>query len=159
MLAKRSRQELLDAVSDRIRESSTLAVFFHTAIAERFGLGATDTKALYLLSSRGPLTAGQIAKYTGLTTASVTSLIDRLESNGFVRRVRDAKDRRRVIVVPDESRLSKVAQTFGSMQKSFAPLLNKYSDEQLATIADFLGQFVQHSKGVIANMTQQGKND
>src|SRR6266496_4020277 len=58
----------------------------HTIIAERVGLGATETKTLFILSSQGALTAGEIAQYTGLTTSSVTSLIDRLESKGFVKR-------------------------------------------------------------------------
>jgi DNA-binding MarR family transcriptional regulator len=156
-MPQRSRQELLQAVNEAIHESSTLAVFFHTAIAAQLGLGATDTKALFLLSSRGPLTAGEIAQHTGLTTASVTSLIDRLESSGFARRVRDTNDRRRVIVESNETRLSELTQMFGSVQETFAPLLEDYSDEQLATIANFLTRFVQHSQEMIATLAQKGK--
>src|SRR5690606_3398227 len=59
---------------------------------------STDVKTLDVLLRLGPLTAGQVAQHTGLATASVTSLIDRLERRGYVERVRDAGDRRRVYV-------------------------------------------------------------
>jgi DNA-binding MarR family transcriptional regulator len=152
---QRSRKELLEAVLQASRENSTIAVFFHTSIAERVGLGATETKTLYLLSSQGVLTAGEIAQRTGLTTSSVTSLIDRLESKGFVQRVRDTQDRRRVIVERNEQRLAELNQVFHSLEEHFADFLETYSDEQLATIADFLTRAAQRSQGFLA--TLQGK--
>jgi DNA-binding MarR family transcriptional regulator len=89
------------------------------SLTERVGLGATETKTLFILSSQGALTAGEIAQFTGLTTSSVTSLIDRLESKGFVKRVRDTHDRRRVIVERNEERLSDLDQVFHSLQEKF----------------------------------------
>jgi len=44
------------------------------------------------------LTAGRLAELTGLTTGAPIGVVDRLERAGFVRRERDASDRRRVIV-------------------------------------------------------------
>jgi DNA-binding MarR family transcriptional regulator len=147
-----SRQQLIDAVVEATRENSTLAVFFHAAIAERVGLGATDEKTLLILSDHGPLTAGEIAQQTGLTTASVTSLIDRLESKGFVRRVRDTQDRRRVIVELVPERMAEFGRLFGPVQDDFAALLASYSDDQLATIADFLTRTGQNSRALMRKM-------
>jgi DNA-binding MarR family transcriptional regulator len=49
------------------------------------------------------MTAGQLAAAVRLTTGAVTDVLDRLEAAGVVRRIRDTKDRRRVIVeVTDE---------------------------------------------------------
>ena len=51
-----------------------------------------------------PATAGWLGAQLGLTSASTTSLIDRLEAAGHVRRVRTARDRRKVEVqVTDEA--------------------------------------------------------
>ena len=44
------------------------------------------------------MTAGRLAELAGLTTAAVTSVLDRLERAGYARRVRDQEDRRQVIV-------------------------------------------------------------
>jgi DNA-binding MarR family transcriptional regulator len=149
------RECLIATVLQASRESSTLAVFFHTKMAERVGLGATEGKTLGLLGLLGPLTAGEIASHTGLTTPSVTGLLDRLESKGMVRRVRDPHDRRRVIVEPDQERLAERDQLFFSVQEGFRELLDIYSDEQLATIADFLTRSAQRSQEFMAS--QLGK--
>ena len=65
-----NREQLLNTVIQASRENSTIAVFFHTAIAEQVGLGATDEKTLFILQRYGSLTAGEIAQHTSLTTAS-----------------------------------------------------------------------------------------
>jgi DNA-binding MarR family transcriptional regulator len=153
MSSHRSRREgLIEAVLAASRESSTLAVFFHASIAARVGLGATEEKTLALLDQLGPLTAGEIASHTGLTTPSVTSLLDRLESKGMVQRVRDSHDRRRVIVQPNQQRLAELDQLFYSLQEAFRELLEIYSDEQLATIADFLTRAAHRSQEFMAKL-------
>ncbi|HVU68632.1 MAG TPA: MarR family transcriptional regulator [Ktedonobacteraceae bacterium] len=144
------REHLIKIVLQASRESSTLAVFFHTRMAEQVGLGATEEKTLALLGKRGPLTAGEIAAHTGLTTPSVTSLLDRLENKGMVRRVRDPHDRRRVIVEPNQERLAELERLFSSVQEGFREVLDLYSDEQLATIADFLTRSAQRSQEFMA---------
>ncbi len=53
------------------------------AAADRIGINATDLNCLNLLSFSGQMTAGQLAKATGLTTASITGVIDRLEEAGL----------------------------------------------------------------------------
>lgn len=136
-------------------ESSALAILFHAALAETIGIGASEEETLYLLGSQGPLTAGEISRQTGLTTASVTSLIDRLEKKGFVYRMRDVQDRRRVIVQADEERLAEFNQQFTMLTRSFEALLGDYTDEQLATIADFLSRTVDRSRQAIAGLEQR----
>ena len=149
------RESLIEAVLQASRESSTLAVFFHASMAERVGLGATEEKTLALLSQLGPLTAGEIASHTGLTTPSVTGLLDRLEDKGMVRRVRDTHDRRRVIVEPIQERLEELDQVFSSLQETFRELLEIYSDEQLAIIADFLTRAARRSQEFIASQPRR----
>jgi DNA-binding MarR family transcriptional regulator len=151
-----TRQQRIETLTRAIYENSTLAVFFHSAVAEQIGLGATEEKTLLLLSN-GPLSAGEIAQHTGLTTPSVTSLIDRLERKGFVRRVRDLNDRRRVIVEVDEARLAALTEVFTSLQGTFHDLLTPYSDEQLVTITDFLRRASQRSQEAIARLRQKAE--
>jgi DNA-binding MarR family transcriptional regulator len=156
IMTNTNREALLEAVTQAIYASSTAAVFFHTAIAEQIGLGSTEEKTLLLLSGSGSFTAGGIARHTGLTTASVTDLIDRLERKGFVRRVRDTKDRRRVIVEPDRTKLAELAAVFSSFQGAFTDLLDTYSDEQLITIADYLNRAARYSREAIMKLGHTG---
>lgn len=144
------RDRLMEAVLKASGESSSMSVFFHSAIAEHVGIGATEEKALFLLSRYGPLTVGEIAHHTGLTMPSITSLVDRLEARGFVLRIRDTQDRRRVIVQRNEERLAELTQMFLSLQESFKDFLTVYNNSQLETIADFLTRASRRSQEFIA---------
>ena len=84
-----------------MREISTVTILFHQAIADRLGMNVTDHKCAGILARSGPITAGELARRTGLTTGAITGVIDRLEQAGFARRARDPGDRRRVIIEPD----------------------------------------------------------
>ena len=96
----RSRAQILEEVRQASRAWSTATVVMHAALAARLGLHATDHKAVDVLLQAGPLTAGDLADRMGLTSSAITTMVDRLERHGLVRRDRDAEDRRRVIVRP-----------------------------------------------------------
>jgi DNA-binding MarR family transcriptional regulator len=133
-----SRREILEELARVGREHSDATVLFHASIASLLNLHATDYKVLGILERSGPLSAGEIARRSGLATASVTNLIDRLEQKGFVRRVADPTDRRRVMVEAIADRLTGARSLFASARRSLAQLYDRYSDRDLAIIADFL---------------------
>jgi len=126
------------ALLDAGRDYSTAAIMLHGAVADRLGLGVTDLKALDLLQRLGSLTAGEVAAHTGLATASVTSLIDRLEKKRLVRRARDRRDRRRVVVCLTPKMEETIAPLFASLSERMLSRFRAYSAEQLAMIAEFL---------------------
>ncbi|MBE9168079.1 MarR family transcriptional regulator [Pleurocapsales cyanobacterium LEGE 06147] len=110
---------------------------FHSAIAEQIGLSATDHKALDILMKTGPITAGELAELTGLTTGAITGVIDRLEKTGFVRRERVPSDRRRVIIQLLQDRAEReIAPLFDSLSRAMTELYSRYSDKELAVILD-----------------------
>lgn len=122
------------------REYSTAAVMLHAGIAGRFGLSPTDLKTLDLLQRVGPLAAGEIAAETGLATASVTSLIDRLERKRLVRRGRDRMDRRRVVVQLTHKLEESIAPLFAALGRRMLARCRTYDDDQIAILRDFLSR-------------------
>src|SRR5918997_6772224 len=84
---------IVDLIGSRL---STTTVLFHSAVADRLGVSATDVKCYTILRQTGPLTAGELAERVSLTTGAITGVIDRLERAGLVRRAADPHDRRRV---------------------------------------------------------------
>ncbi|MEV3980647.1 MarR family transcriptional regulator [Nonomuraea sp. NPDC049758] len=129
---------MLDELVEAGRESSNAAVMYHSAMGERLGLGVTEEKTLDLLQRLGPLTAGELSQHTGLAPASVSGLIDRLEAKWLVRRVRDTKDRRRVIVEINWERLAGFGELFEPFVAAMSGLYGRYTDDELALIVDFL---------------------
>ncbi|HET6499498.1 MAG TPA: MarR family transcriptional regulator [Amycolatopsis sp.] len=134
----------LERFSDLGREMSTLAVLRHARIAERLGLSGTDHKALDLASrAEGPLTAGRIARLTGLSTGAVTGVIDRLERAGFVRRVRDTEDRRKVLVEILPVDEEKYAPLFASALIATEKVLERFSPRERASIERYQRELVE----------------
>jgi DNA-binding MarR family transcriptional regulator len=135
-----SRAKILERLARVGRENSDATVIFHATMARTLGLHPTDYKTVGLLERLGPMSAGEIAERTGLASASVTNLLDRLEAKGFVRRVRDAADRRRVVIEIVASRLAGRRRRFASARRSLADLFDTYSANELSVIADFLSR-------------------
>jgi DNA-binding MarR family transcriptional regulator len=71
---------------------------FDEAVARCLGVNRTDLRCLDLLSSHQPMTAGALARAAGLSSGAITFVLDRLEQAGFVRRHRDPRDRRKVVI-------------------------------------------------------------
>ena len=147
-----AKAELIEKLIPAIYMNSTAAVFFHTAMAEQIGLGATEEKTLFMLSEKGYLTAGEIARKTGLKTSSVTSLIDRLENKGFVRRIHDKQDRRSVIVELDREKFVELTHVFNNLGDTFSTLLDGFSEGQLETIYQFLTRATEYTNKVLADL-------
>ncbi len=147
------RAQVIEALNRAGREHSTATVLFHSAIAERFGLSPTDSKTLEVLERLGPLTAGQLVEHTGLASASVTALIDRLEQKGFVRRVRDPADRRRVIVELVPEGVAQLAEAFVPFTRSLDELWAPYTVEQLELLRDL---FVRSTERLRAETARLG---
>lgn len=125
---------------------------FHQVAAARYGLGITDMKALGALLQEGPMTAGQIAKRLSLTTGAVTNVIDRLERQDFVRRMPDAKDRRKVIVAVNHEKLASGANVYLSIGGAFQRLHETYSTEQLEFLVRFYEASIELTKQEIAKL-------
>jgi len=123
------------------RDLSEQMARYHGAIAERLGLSVADHKALDLVCTAGPMTAGQLAELTNLTTGAVTGLVDRLEQAGVVRRERDPQDRRRVIIQSSSDVLSLMA-IFESLTRALGEVCSEYTDQELTTILDFVERTV-----------------
>jgi len=113
-------------------------VLHNTDVAQRAGLGASDSQFLTLLNLNGPLTPGRLAELSGLTTGTVTGVIDRLEKGGYVRRERDAGDRRKVLVTPRPEQMAKMQESYRGYGDHTDRVLAARSPDELRVIAAFL---------------------
>jgi DNA-binding MarR family transcriptional regulator len=121
------------------REMSTTIVLFHSRVAERMGLSGTDHKCLELVIQAGhPITAGRVAQLSGLSTGAVTGVIDRLERHGFVRRVRDPHDRRKVLVELADFDEARYAHLFEGVVALTERVLSRFTPEEWDVIERYL---------------------
>jgi DNA-binding MarR family transcriptional regulator len=148
------RAELLRELEAAGRAQSAATVMFHSVLAAKRGLSATEEKALDLLDRFGPLTAGELARRAGLAPASVTGLVDRLERKGFARRVPHPRDGRSVLVEVDHERvMASLGPLFADWFRSLDELWAGYSDEQLELILHFLTEVARRQQAATALLT------
>lgn len=76
---------------------------FRQSIADQLQVGTTEVGALVYLYDEGQLTPRELGERLGLTSGSVTALLDRLERAGFVSRSQNPDDRRSLFAAPTPS--------------------------------------------------------
>lgn len=154
------RAELLRRLGEAGRDLSDAAVLYHTALAERLGLGASDWKTLGLLERHGPMTAGDLAERAGLAPPSVTGMIDRLERGGWVRRTRDPADKRRVVVeLAHEVNRERQFALFGGLMRRLADLYERYTDDELSLVLDFMVETARRQMDATRELTEASGDD
>jgi DNA-binding MarR family transcriptional regulator len=125
-------------VDNNIRKMAAQTVVTSQLVAGHFGLHTTDLRVLDIIYMRGQVTAGEVAKATGLTSGSATALIDRLENAGYVERRADATDRRKVWVCSRNDAIEPIKDFFSPSQVRMFELWSKFKAAELDVIADFL---------------------
>lgn len=126
-----------------VRQAGSIMQILGAAAADRLGINTTDLNCLNIVGLNGPMTAGELARTTGLTTASITGVLDRLEESGFVRRERDSRDRRRVVIHLNFERARDIGAVFAPVVKAWREALSAYTDDELKLIRQFQGQMEQ----------------
>src|SRR4030088_2015270 len=97
-MSRDTKRKLADQLIHAAREEEAANDAFDEVACQKLGVNRTDLRCLNIVQNQGRITAGRLAELSGLTTAAVTAVLDRLERAGYARRVRDGKDRRQVMV-------------------------------------------------------------
>jgi DNA-binding MarR family transcriptional regulator len=133
-----SERALPAQVTGNLRALSTEIDRLDQAAADRYGLNRTDMRALDIIGRAGPLAPTDLARLLGFTTGGVTTVLDRLERAGYIRRRPAAGDRRRLVVEATETTAARDAEVFGGLIHQTGDMLSTYTDDQLLIIHDFL---------------------
>jgi DNA-binding MarR family transcriptional regulator len=153
--AESARRRMESDFLTALRSAGAAMQLLGAAAAERIGINVTDLNCLNILALSGQLTAGELARKTGLTTASITGVLDRLEEAGFVHRERDTQDRRRVVVRLDLTRgLRDVAPVFAPVVQAWRAAAASYTDEQLGLILDFQRRLEQIMRDALIKLRE-----
>jgi DNA-binding MarR family transcriptional regulator len=138
-----TREELSAELQERMIRFIANVILFNHAVSAKVGLGASDSQFMTLLQSYGPLTPRQLSEHTGLTSGTVTGVIDRLESLGLITRQPDPNDRRKVLVTPSfEAIQEKLAPLYAGQGQRMHAMLSSRSDDELRVISAFLADAV-----------------
>ena len=97
-------------------------------------------RILFVLWQKDGVPMSELSRQTGLATTSLTSMIDRMEESGLVRRERTVTDRRKVLIyLTDEARLLEGDYNEVSDEMN-AIFYEGFSDEEAKQLDDCLNR-------------------
>ena len=130
------------AVLQALREYRNVEVARRRSTRDSLGMGETDLLALrHLLRAQAAgerLGPKDLSRVLGITTASTTSLLDRLVGSGHVRREPHPTDRRSLVIVPTAASDSEVRATLGDMHRRMKAVAGELSAAEAGVVVRFL---------------------
>lgn len=132
------RLQLLSQIGDVSRLNQGATNLFDERLSEFLGINNTDGRCLDIIERIGRVSAGQLANHAGLTTGAVTAVVDRLEAAGYVTRIRDPLDRRKIWVEATPHLRELVATIFGVYDLVGPLMMRHFTEEQLEGILAFM---------------------
>ena len=134
---KDSSEQSVSNLIALIRKETRTATLFIQSVAENSGIHITDIKCLDFLTETQSATAGDLAKITGLTTGAITAVIDRMEKAGFIKRIADSNDRRKIIIKPLVRHPKHLQIVHNLFANQMPKILSAYTSDEIATITDW----------------------
>jgi DNA-binding MarR family transcriptional regulator len=115
---------------------------FMAAFAALHRLHHTDAEALtrvLIAQEQGtPVTAGALAEELGLTTGAITGVVDRLERAGHLSRVRDERDRRKVLLQYSSGGRALADEFFIPVKQRTEVVMDHFSPTELEVVRRYL---------------------
>jgi DNA-binding MarR family transcriptional regulator len=136
-MSREKKQRLVDELIHQARAHEAANDAFDEVAREKLGINRTDLRCLNIVENEGPMTAGRLAELSGLTTAAVTAVLDRLERAGYARRARDQQDRRQVMVEVTPLLAERATPIWGPLGEEARSTLTRMSAEELQALIDF----------------------
>jgi DNA-binding MarR family transcriptional regulator len=134
----RERRVVEQALGAAMRTYQRSVDAFDEAAANYLGINRTDLRCMDVLLEQGQATPGYLADALGLTTGSVTAMLDRLEKLDYVERRPDPTDRRRIEVRPTAQSYAVARKLWGPLVEEGERSLSRYSKAQLELLIEVL---------------------
>jgi DNA-binding MarR family transcriptional regulator len=133
-----TKAELIGQLVEATRASQVATDKMDEAGSEALGVNRTDGRCLDVIQQTGRISAGELAERAGLTSGSTTAVIDRLEAKGYVRRVADPEDRRRVLLELTEEMEKRAAEIWGPLGERGVPHLERLSTSEIELLIRYM---------------------
>lgn len=101
-------------------------------------LGTHERMAISQLRVYGPMQMSELAARIALSRAAVTSLIDRLEADGWLRRQSDERDRRRTLLMLTPQSYASCDDVTRAFRTELAAWSSEMSESEWRIVASFL---------------------
>ena len=136
----REHRRVVAELKRRLRDLNNQVALLNYRVGAQVELRDVDLDSLDYVFQHGPLSPTALARRIGLHPATMTGVLDRLESAGWIIRERDPGDRRSVLLRANPERAGELYRLYDGMNDRLDEVCAGYDQAQLETIADFLSR-------------------
>ena len=122
---------------------------FEMAVSRSLGMNSTDASALGFVMMAGPQSPTEIAKRLQISTAAVTTVVDRLETAGHVSREGHPTDRRAILVAATPESVERALQTLMPIAMAIDGSLDQFDDGERSVIQRYLETVVERQQDAL----------
>lgn len=108
------------------------------------GLGNSDLTALDLLYSEGPMAPKELRILMGVTSGTMTGLLDRVEKNGFLKREPNPEDRRGLMISLTPAGLHAMEWLYEKFEDAVLDVVSRLAEQGVERSEHFLAE-LNHS--------------
>jgi DNA-binding MarR family transcriptional regulator len=135
---RKTKKDLIRDLVDATRANQVATDKMDEAGGLALGVNRTDGRCLDLIDQAGRISAGELAAQSGLTSGAMTAVLDRLEKKGYVRRVADPNDRRRVLLEATDEMRRRGWELWGPISERSMPVLEKLTTSEIELLIRFM---------------------
>jgi len=122
------------------------------AAVDRLGVARSDLRCLNLLE-HGSKRPKDIARELGLTSGSITTMLDRLEVKGLIARMPDAGDRRGLLVSPTPALFARLGPIYRTVALALTATVAGYDEAERRQAARHLDDVTRACRHALATLT------
>jgi MarR family transcriptional regulator, organic hydroperoxide resistance regulator len=138
--------ELVKEIEHLVREISVIIKRKGRDILTNFPITPPQFTALLWLHEEGDMTIGELSQRMYLACSTTTDLVDRMEKNGVVERIRDDRDRRVVRIHMLDKGKAIIQDVLAARQAYLAEVLTRFSSDELKELEKYLSLLYQEMK-------------
>jgi DNA-binding MarR family transcriptional regulator len=138
---------------------NTTAAVFQDSLAAKLGLSVKELYTLAMLFDEQAISTGELAERLSITPAGVTKITDKLLARGYIKRVADDGDRRRVLISIDHVDTELIASVAEHYTSQLVKLMGQFSDKEQAVIARYLEEATVLMREQIAEASSESFGD
>lgn len=155
---ERERSETLAAISSLVADLQGAYDDRDRAMADHLGIGRTDLRCLDLLVRQGPASAAQLGPRLHLTRGSMSTLVGRLEADGYIQRHEDPEHGSRKIIAVTEHLIEQITPLVAHLAEEGARHLEPFNNNHLSTIRAYLSAEVTRQNRNTATIQSAGES-
>ncbi|MBN1573251.1 MAG: MarR family transcriptional regulator [Deltaproteobacteria bacterium] len=127
-----------DCICFKLAKASQTAIRFWSQKVANLNITVVQAMILRFLHEQDQITSRELGERTMLDSATLTGVIDRLESVGHVRREHNPKDRRSILIRLTAKGREVGERLDGLMEEANREFLSEFTGEEGAALRDYL---------------------